>query len=259
MHTFIEKNQGLIKLIGIFFALFLLAAFLGKLKEYRFIGSGMNATNTITVTGEGKVERAPDTAKVTFSVKNEAKDLKTAQDAVSTKIDAVTKALKDLGIEEKHIKTDSYNSYPQYTYQQPICYGGNCPTPTPTVRGYEVSHTVTVSIKNLDSVNGVLGALGTAGVTDLSGPNFGFEDDDAVAREARALAIADAKTEAKLLAKSLGVKLVRIVSFTEGGSYNPMYARMEAMDASGGKAVAPALPIGDQSIQSNVTVVYEIR
>ncbi len=260
MYTFIEQNKGLVKLVVIAGALFLLFAAIGKAKEYRFIGSGLNATNTITVNGEGKVDRAPDTAKVTFSVRNESKDLKTAQGTVSTKIEAITTALKDLGIEEKYIKTDSYNSYPQYTYPQSICYGGSCPTPSPTVRGYEVSHMITVSIKNLDAVNDVLGALGSAGVTDLSGPNFGFEDDDAIAREARALAIADAKAEAKILAKALGVRLVRIVSFSEGSGYNPMYARMESQAADADqKAVAPVLPIGDQTMQSTVTVVYEIR
>ncbi len=259
MNTFMEQNKGLVKLVVIAGALFLLFAAVGKAKEYRFIGSGLNATNTITVNGEGKVDRAPDTAKVTFSVRNESKDLKTAQDAVSTKIDAVTKALKDLGIEEKYIKTESYNSYPQYTYQQPICYGGSCPTATPTVRGYEVSHMITISIKNLDAVNEVLGALGTIGVTDLNGPNFGFEDDKVVAREARALAIADAKTEAKILAKTLGVRLVRIVSFSEGGSYNPYMTRLESMGAADQKSAAPVLPIGDQTVQSTVTVVYEIR
>ncbi len=258
MQPFIEKNQGLFKLVVVFLGLFLLAAFFGKLKEYRFIGSGLNASNTITVRGEGTIDRAPDTAKVTFSIRSEAKDLKSAQDAVSAKMDAVTEALQALGIEERHIKTESYNSYPQYEYETP-CYGGNCVPRTPTIRGYEVAHTVTVSIKALEKVNEVLGALGSAGVSDMNGPNFGFEDDDAIAREARALAIDDAKAEAKMLARSLGVKLVRLVSFSEGGSYSALYARTEA-DAAGQKGTpAPSLPVGDQTVQSNVTLIYEIR
>ncbi len=258
MQTFIEQNKGIIKFILIFLGVFLVATSLGKLKEYRFIGSGMNATNTITVQGEGKIERAPDTAKVTFTVQNEAKDLKTAQEAVSAKMDTITKALKDLGIEERYIKTENYNSYPQYDYNKVTCYG--CPSGSPTIRGYQVSHNVTVSIKDLEKVNDVLGALGTAGVSDISGPNFGFEDDKAVAREARDLAIGDAKEQARALAKSLGVRLVRIVSFSEGGNYYPM-ANQSAMlkDAVGAAPSAPTLPVGDQKVQSSVTIVYEIR
>lgn len=262
MHTFIEKNEGLVKLVAMFVALFLVAATIGKLKEYRFIGSGVGASNTITVVGEGKIDRAPDTAKISFSVRSESKVLKDAQSSVSEKVDAVTKALKELGVEEKYIKTESYNSYPQYDYASSVsCYGGGCPpVGTPKIRGYEVAHSITVSVKDLEKVNDVLGVLGTQGVSDMSGPQFGFEDDSAIAREARALAITDAKEEAKSLAKSLGVRLVRIVSFSENGGGYPMYARAEmSVGASDAKAVAPALPIGDQNVQSQVTIVYEIK
>ena len=37
-----------------FLALFLAILSVSALKEYRFIGSGVNATNTITVSGEGE-------------------------------------------------------------------------------------------------------------------------------------------------------------------------------------------------------------
>ncbi len=262
MNTFIEKNQSFIRALIIFAALFLIGAALVQFKQLRYVGSGLNATNTITVTGAGKVNRAPDTAKVSFTVQDEQKDVKVAQENVSKKIDAVTAALKALGIEEKYIVTDSYNSYPQYDYVNTIrCITTPCPgNNTPVLRGYQVSHSVTVSIKALDKVPDVLGALADAKVTNISGPNFGFDDDKAVAREARDLAIADARTEAEKLAKSLNVRLVRIVSFSEnGGGYPvPMYARDAVMNESKAGA-APSLPVGEQNIQSNVTVVYEIQ
>lgn len=265
MNPFIEQYKNIIIRIiiglGILFGLFLLAATFLKMKEYRFVGSGLSATNTITVSGTGKVDRSPDTAKVSFTIQDEQKDVKVAQENVSKKIDAVTKALGAIGIEDKYIKTDSYNSYPQYDYVNTIrCITTPCPSnSTPVLRGYQVTHSVTINVKALDTVSAVLQALGDAGVTNISGPNFGFEDDKAVAREARDMAIEDARAEAEKLAKSLGVRLVRIVSFsdTSGGYPNPMYARdAESMKAVGG---APSLPVGEQNITSNVTVVYEIQ
>ena len=261
MQKFIEENTKIIGFVGVFLALFLLVATVAKIKEYRFIGSGISATNTISVSGSGKIDRSPDTAKISFSVQKEEKDLATGQKEVSDKIDVITKDLIALGIEEKYIKTDGYNSYPQYDYPQTYCYSGNCPRPgTPTLRGYQVSHSVTVSIKDLTKVEGVFGTLGKDGVTDIQGPNFGFEDDKAVAREARDMAIADAKSEADKLAKSLGVHLIRIVSFNEnGGGYPvPMYAG-NTMAKDSMTASAPNIPVGDQTVQSNVTLVYEIR
>jgi hypothetical protein len=215
------------------------------------------------VQGTGKLDRTPDTAKVSFTVTDEEKQVKVAQDNVSAKIDAVTKALKALGVDEKHIKTDSYNSYPQYDYSSKVvCMAIGCPQPgTPVLRGYQVSHTVTVSVKDLDMVPQVLGALADASVTNISGPNFGFEDDKAIAREARDMAIEDARTEAEKLAESLGVRLVRIVSFSEnsGGYPMPMYARDASMNESTKVGAVPSLPMGDQNVTSNVTVVYEIQ
>lgn len=259
MNTFIEKNQKLILVISILLGIFLIASTVKVMRESRFVGSGLNATNTISVSGQGKVEKSPDTARVSFSVRVEKKILKEAQGEVSSKIDSVKKELIAIGIEEKYIKTDSYNSYPQYDY--PRCYGSVCPSSNPTLRGYEVSHSITVSIKDLEKVDTVLGVLGKVGVTDISGPNFGFEDDKIIAREARDAAISDAKAEAEKLAKSLGVKIVRIVSFSETGSGYPvpMYSRDMVLGAKLETSSSPVIPVGVQKVESNVTIVYEIR
>jgi uncharacterized protein len=259
MQSFIEKNQKLVIIVSVLLGLFLLASTVKVVRESRFVGSGLTATNTISVTGQGKIEKSPDTAKISFSVRTEKKVLKEAQDEVSTKIDAIKKELIAAGVEEKYIKTDSYTSYPQYNYTP--CYSGNCPVSTPTLRGYEVAHAVTLSIKDLEKVDVVLGVLGKAGVTDMNGPNFGFEDDKMVAREARDAAIADAKAEAQKLAASLGVKLVRIVSFSEtGGGYPmPLYARDMIASSAKTEASTPLVPVGVQKIESTVTIVYEVR
>ncbi len=259
MEQMMQKNKDIIGLVGIFLTFFLIVSTIKAVREIRFVGSGVNPTNTISVMGKGEVEKAPDTAKVTFSVRAEKKVLADAQSEVTTKIDAIQKGLLAAGVEERYIKTDSYTSYPQYNYPAP-CYGSGCPrSTTPTLRGYEVAHTITVSIKNLEKIEQVLGLLGQNGVSDMQGPQFGFEDDNAVSREARDQAIADAKNEAEKLAKSLGVKLVRIVSFSENsGSPMPMYARADMMGAST-KEVTPVVPVGVQKVESAVTIVYEIR
>ena len=218
---------------------------------------------TISVTGHGKIERSPDTAKVSFSVRNESRDIKASQGVVSQKITAIKDELMKAGIDEKYIKTDAYNSYPQYDYPPVSCMGMSCPKPgAPTIRGYEVSHMVTVSIKDLEKVETVLGILGKNAVTDMNGPNFGFEDDTAIAREARDNAIADAKEQAKKLAKALGVDLGRIVSFSEEGNGYPMpmyNQSSDAMSATKAESMNPSVPVGVQNIESTVTVDYEIQ
>ena len=82
---------------------------------------------------------------------------------------------------------------------------------------------------------------------------------DKVQAEARDKAIADAKEKAKVLAKSLGVKLSKIISFSEGG-YQPVYYAMEAkgMGMGGDSAPVPQVPVGENRVTSNITIVYEI-
>ena len=80
-------------------------------------------------------------------------------------------------------------------------------------------------------------------------------------REARDKAIADARSEAAKLARSLGISLVRIISYSEGGGY-PIYAR--AYDAAGmasgkGGAITPEISVGEDKIVSKVTITYEIK
>lgn len=76
------------------------------------------------------------------------------------------------------------------------------------------------------------------------------------------MAIADAQSKAQALAKQLGVRLVRIVSFSENnGSYpSPvMYAMNASTGATAPKAAAPDISTGEQKVTDNVTVTYEIE
>jgi uncharacterized protein YggE len=103
--------------------------------------------------------------------------------------------------------------------------------------------------------------LGTLGVSDLNGPNFSIDNEDALKAQARKEAIDDAQTKAKALAKDLGVSLGRIANFSESGNYpTPMYYAKDARVSSAGLEAAPAqIPKGENTITSDVTITYEIR
>jgi uncharacterized protein len=101
------------------------------------------------------------------------------------------------------------------------------------------------------------------GANNVSGLSFTIDDEDALTAEAREQAINDAEEKAEELADQLGVSLVRIVGFNEGGGGYPVqYARAEmtmmALD-EGAVGSAPSLPVGENKISSFVTITYEIR
>jgi uncharacterized protein YggE len=226
------------------------------------LGYGDRSENTISVSGKGELFIVPDVATVSFSVVEQKNTVAEAQQAATAKIDATLAAVRALGVEDKDIKTLDYNAYPRYEYTQSICTQFSCPPSKQILTGYEVRQSILVKVRKIDDAGKVLAAVGTAGASDISGINFIVDDEDAKVREARKLAIDDAKAQAQVLANDLGVELGDIVSFSEGGNYPvPMYyaSKDMAMGMGGAENSAPQLPVGENKITSNVTIVYEIK
>lgn len=246
--------------------LFLLGATLKIFKEYRYVGSGVTATNTISVSGMGEVFAVPDQATFTVTVREEAGDVASAQDKATAKINAIIDYLEDAGVEENDIKTQSYNVNPKYEWEQAVCRtDGYCPPGNQVLVGFEVWQTLEVKVQDPKMAGDLLTGVGSQGASEVSSLSFTIEDEDELRSEAREQAIAEAKEKADALASQLGVSIVRVVGFYEDSYGAPLpyaYGRGGVtMDAamSETKAVAPSLPTGENKITSNVNITYEIR
>ncbi|MCR4281300.1 MAG: SIMPL domain-containing protein [Candidatus Kaiserbacteria bacterium] len=245
-------------------ALFLLVSTISELKGLRFIGSGVAATNTISVNGEGEVFAVPDTATFSVTVREKAKEVKDAQDAATKKGNNIIAYLKEGGVEEKDIKTVDYSVNPDYEWSQGVCpQAGYCPPGKQVLVGYQVSQTLSVKVRDTKKAGDLLSGVGSRGATEVSGLSFTIDDEDALKAEARDKAIAQAKEKAEVLAESLGVSLVRVVGFYENEGGRPIFYEKAAlgMGMGGDSAVSPApeIPVGENKIVSNVSVTYEIR
>ncbi len=218
-----------------------------------------NDVATITVTGTGKSAAAPTVATISFTVQENAATVSAAQDAATKRTNDALAAIKKLGVDDKDVQTSGYNVMPQYA-QQACPHGRFCPQDTSKITGYQVSQSVTVKVRDVSKAGDVVGALGTAGVQNISGPDFAVDDDTAVKADARGKAIDDAHTKAAALAKQLGVSLGHVVSFSESGGAMPYYAKAMSATAGAGEATpAPTLPTGQNETEVTVTVTYEIR
>ncbi len=231
--------------------LFLLALTFNAIKSSKYIGTGGDLPNTLTFTGESEVRAEPDIAKISFSFEKESGVVADAQDVVSEKISSILTSLDNEGIKEKDIRTSAYTTNPRYDWSDG----------KQELKGYVVSQSIDLVIRDIEKTNDVISILGQAGVTNISGPTFEIENKEEYQRTARKEAISAAQAKAEELALDLGVKLVRIVSFNENvaPSYPQpyMYAEM-AMDNSASKA-APEIPTGENVIISQVTITYEIQ
>ncbi len=241
---------------------FLVILFVKELKP-----STSEAMPSISVSGSGEVFAVPDIAMITFTIKEEAKTSKEATDKMTEKESGALSFLKEKGVEEKDIKTLWINTSPKYDYTKSmtICSPEWCPpvNQNQQIVGYETSQTIQVKVRETDKAGEIISGITAVGIGEVSGPEFSVDDVDALREEARRLAIEDAKEKAEVLRKDLGVKLVRIISYSEGGNY-PMYYAMGGdmavrNEAKADAPQAPSLSTGEQKITSDITIVYEIK
>ncbi|MEI6280571.1 MAG: SIMPL domain-containing protein [bacterium] len=273
MGTSNDEKSRLIKIIfvlGIILSLYFLTKTITEIMNYNNIPGGATVSNTISFDGKGEVTAAPDLATVNFIIRENAKDVASAQTKATVKETAVLDFLDKSGIAKKDIKTENYNSNPTYSWRQGVCppvTDINSPnyycTPGKNIlTGYEVTENVSVKVHDLTKTGDIVKGIGDAGISEINGPDFSIEKEAALKAQARKIAIDEAKAKAGSLSKDLGVHLVRIVNFSENGNYPIMYGAkvMATADSAGSvPAQAPTLPTGETKITSNVTITYEIR
>ncbi|MDP3963219.1 MAG: SIMPL domain-containing protein [bacterium] len=208
------------------------------------------AQHAITLSESGKATVVPDTAEVEFSVISEAKAPQDAQRDNTQKMNAIIQFVKDQNIDAKDIKTAAYNLYPKYNYEN-----GRA-----DIVGYTLTQSLRVKVRDIEKLGALLEGVTSRGTNQVGDIRFFVDDPDASKQEARKEAVAKVRAKADELARLMGVRLGRVIAFSESGGDMPpiFYAKAEAYGA-GGVAPAPQIEQGTQDITVTVTVTYEIR
>lgn len=208
-------------------------------------------TNVVSFSGEGKVLAKPDVGIMDLSIVTEGATSKAAQDDNSKKSRSLTDYLKSQGVDEKDIKTTGYNIYPQYNYP---------PYSKPSISGYQVNQMVQVKVRDLDKIDDLLSGVVTAGVNQVNNLQLTVDEPDKLETEAREKAIADAKEKADDLEDQLGIRLGRIVDFSESadGVSGPIMMYADGRGGMGGEPT-PSIPAGQNEIVVQVKITYQIK
>ena len=186
---------------------------------------------TISVSGEGFVEAAPDRATISIGVLTQDRDASRAQTANAKTAQDVINAIVSLGVERKCINTSDYNFRPTYRQEEDR---------RNIIDGYSVSNTVYVVLDDLNLVGKVIDKALSNGANNIDSLDFGIKNRKKLQDEALTLAIRDARQRAELVARELGKSIVGIsdVSVSTGGvgamrANQKMYAMAESsMDAA---------------------------
>jgi uncharacterized protein YggE len=202
----------------------------------------------ITVSGEATVSVAPDQAQIEAGVASEAKTAREASEANNAAMSKVLLALKGAGIAEKDYQTSRLSLQPQYA--------PNRSGPSPVV-GYRASNRVTVRVRDVARLAGVIDVLVSAGANDIGGINFMVSNASKLLDEARERAVADARRKAEIYARAAGVTLGAPLSISEEGAPGPVLYRAKV--ASAGMAVSAPVAQGEETLQVNVSVSWAIK
>lgn len=231
-----------------------------KVKEGRYIGQNIESKNTISVSGEAKIYAKPDLAITVISVKTEAKTVNEAMANNTKKMNIIIGFIKKIGVDAKDLKTVSFNIYPRYEWQKEmVCASSSCSSGRRILTGYEIDQSLEVKIRDLSKVGNVIEGATNAGANNVSGLRFIISEKDKLEKQARDEAIKKAKIRAKELASILGVKLVRINSFTENNASPIRYSYVPGITAEKAGAKTPQIESGENKIEANVTITYEIN
>ena len=210
-------------------------------------------TTRVMVAGDSIIRAQPDTAILTVSVVTQNRTAIEAQQENATKTDAVVRAVKAAAGSGAEVKTSGYNVQPQRVYKE------NQP---PTINGYEVRNSVTVTTSDLNKLGAIIDAAAAAGSNEIAGIYFTLRQD----RQARDRALSEATQEAvgkaRMIATSLGGRVVRIVEVQEEGFQlrppMPYFATAGVADMQK-SAVPTPIEVGSLEITSRVQVIAEVE
>ncbi|MCX8008325.1 MAG: SIMPL domain-containing protein [Patescibacteria group bacterium] len=207
-------------------------------------------TDTFSVTGEGKAIVVPDIAVVTVGVQTQESTAKQAQSNLNTKINAVSEAVKRLGIDEKDIQTTNYSIYPIYDWKQN----------TQKITGYQASTTLVIKVRDLDKANTVLDTATEQGANTIGGITFDVSDRSKAEDEARQKAFQEAHKKAQRAAQIAGFRLGKVINYAENTNqpiYPLPFARMQAAPEM--QDAKTNVKPGSQEVVITVTISYEIQ
>jgi uncharacterized protein len=206
---------------------------------------------TMSIDGVGEVRAKPDMATIMVGVVQQGGTAGEALNANTQAMNQVMATLRAMKIAETDIQTSNFQIAPRYDY------GTNNQGP-PKITGYEVSNQVTVAVRDLPKLGGLLDDIVRVGSNQISSVAFSLANPEQYEDEARVRAVADARHKAGVFAAASGVQLGAIQTIGESGTVMPpvpVYAKQMRAEAAAPVPIAA----GESVIQSRVTIVWEIK
>jgi uncharacterized protein YggE len=207
------------------------------------------AGTRLDISATGEVSRVPDVAIISAGVVTRQPTASAAIQQNATQMARVLAALKRAGVADRDVQTSSVSLNPEYRYQD------NQP---PQLNGYTASNQVNIRFRDIRNTGRILDALVAEGANQINGPSLTIDKPEAALDEARSKAIANGRARAEFYARSLGKRVGRLISVSEGGGNYPAPPMPMMMEARAQSADTKIVP-GEQKLQVTLSMVFELQ
>ena len=209
------------------------------------------AGTRLDISATGSVSRVPDLAIISAGVVTKSPTASGAIADNAARMERVRAALKRAGIADRDIQTSSINLNPDYRYDN------NQP---PVLTGYQASNSVSIRFRDVRNTGKILDALVAQGANQINGPSLTIDKPEAAYDEARTKALAAGRARADLYARSLGMRVTRLLSVSEGGTNMPRPPYPMAMMAQAERSDAKtAIEPGSQDLEITLAMSFELQ
>ena len=205
----------------------------------------------LDISATGTVSRVPDLAIISAGVVTKSATATGAIADNAARMERVRAALRRAGIADKDIQTSSINLNPDYRYEN---------NQAPVLTGYQASNNVSVKFRDIRNSGKILDALVAEGANQLNGPSLTIDKPESAYDEARIKAIAAGRARAELYARSLGMRVVRLVAVSEGGGNYPRPPMpMLQMAAKSERSADTAIDPGSQDLEITLSMSFDLQ
>ena len=214
-------------------------------------GADTSNPRYITVTGIGTTSVVPDAVRFNATVSVLASTNAAALSSASKSAAAVRAALKEKGIALKDIRSANISVYPEYNYTQEA---------GTKITGYRASQSFDVLVRKASTAGTIIEAVISAGGDNVQlGGVIPVTLNPAIAtEEARAAAVANAKSKASSYAKLLGTSIGKVLFLEEQSS--PIYSSPFPMAKAGAAdAAAVEIDLGEQDVTVTITLRWALN
>ena len=231
---------------------------------FSMIASAEEEKSTLSVEGNYTIINEVDEAYITVGIKTQNMDFKAMQEENRKKMNAVVEGIKNLGVDEKYIKTTTYDTrevfeYVKRDYYTGIYYNGTYDWER-VFKGYEMIHYIQIKLTDVSMAGKVVDLTVEMGVNDLNNVRFGLSEEkrNKLYIEALEKAAENAQDKAEIIKNSFGLKELKVktisvsknsVTVYETGAYNESaYVAKESETST--------ITGGEIKITATVNVVY---